>query len=590
MFTNREITVSAYEAILSHELNWLVLRYSNDNPDDLELYSYGSDGLEQLKATLSGLEGISVIFYRDQAEDDSTYTLVTLIPSSTSPVPKARALVHSRRVGTVFNVQHTMLTIESPSQLTTTTIRKAVLAPDSPPSSPPLRPVPTMGASLSSEAPRSRIQRNKPKPITLDLTRRSFSETYAPHYPIPQQAPPVPPMPSIFANSKPSGMLGGLLRPRKRRNHTLHASHDVGDDLPPPIPPKDDFFPSKSTHQLYSPVDRRSPPPILLYSPKIRGSPPGSLSELGVISHAHDHYSYNLATTQLSGPPPPPKAHKTDLTLEQWKSIPLRGKWARDATLSDPKEREARRREAQRQREREEEEAVEEERRCQEEKRRLKEEATKREEEEEIDRKRRLEQELRFIASEKERKRQLEEEEEARKRLEIEERKRADRERRCEEHRRLEQWRKEREREAAEEARRAEMAKVQAEAERQRKIQQAEKLVAQAKSKEPAVTTGWVTIQFHDSLFWKRRYYRVIGDTLHLHRSPKDLHATLETVQLRGTVGGLKEWKDGYEELEAIPFSFVVEFKDDRQAWSMYADSEQDKFRFLGLVNHAAGL
>lgn len=52
----------------------------------------------------------------------------------------------------------------------------------------------------------------------------------------------------------------------------------------------------------------------------------------------------------------------------------------------------------------------------------------------------------------------------------------------------------------------------------------------------------------------------------------------------------MKEWNDGYEELEAIPFSFVVEFKYDRQAWSMYADSEHDKFRFLGLVHHAAGL
>ena len=62
-------------------------------------------------------------------------------------------------------------------------------------------------------------------------------------------------------------------------------------------------------------------------------------------------------------------------------------------------------------------------------------------------------------------------------------------------------------------------------------------------------------------------------------------------MQLFGRVDSLKEWKDGYEELEAIPFSFVVEFKDSELgAWSLFSDSEQDKFRFLGLVHHAAGL
>lgn len=408
-----------------------------------------------------------------------------------------------------------MLTVDSPSQLTTATIRKALYAPDSPiiPSSPPPRSAPVMGASFSSEAPRSRSRQQKPRPIALDLARRSFSETYAPHYPVPQPAPPVPHMPPTLTNAKASGMLGGLLRPRKKRNDIFYASLDDANDLPPPIPPKDDVFPSKSTHRLYSPVERRSPPPLLLYRPRVQQSPTGSLAELGVIVGTHDRAE--------TGPPPPPKAQKTDLTLEQWKSMPLRGKWARDATLSDPKEREARRREAQRQRELEEQEAIEEEKWRQEEKRRQKEEDKRREEEEEIERRLKLEEEMRYIAVERERKRRLDEEEEARKRREIEERKKADRERRSEEHRRLEHWRREREREAEEEARRAEEARAREEAERQRKIQQAEKLVAQAKSKESKVTTGWVTIQFHDSLFWKRRYYRFIGGVLYLHRSPK---------------------------------------------------------------------
>lgn len=191
-------------------------------------------------------------------------------------------------------------------------------------------------------------------------------------------------------------MFAGLLRPRKKRNDLFYATYDDANDLPPPIPPKDDVFPS---HRRYPSVKRQSPPPLLLYKSNVQQSPAASLSEFGVIAHTH-----NL---EDSGPPPPPKVQKTDLTLEQWKSLPLRGKWARDVNLADPKEREVRRREAQRQRELEEKEAIEEERWRQEEKRRQKEEEKQRAEEEEIDRRAKLEEELRFIAAEKERKRRL---------------------------------------------------------------------------------------------------------------------------------------------------------------------------------------
>ena len=50
----------------------------------------------------------------------------------------------------------------------------------------------------------------------------------------------------------------------------------------------------------------------------------------------------------------------------------------------------------------------------------------------------------------------------------------------------------------------------------------------------------------------------------------------LEKVDLPGIVRGLKEWSEGYEALEAIPFSFVIEFKDGG-VWSLYSDSEEEK-------------
>lgn len=57
-----------------------------------------------------------------------------------------------------------------------------------------------------------------------------------------------------------------------------------------------------------------------------------------------------------------------------------------------------------------------------------------------------------------------------------------------------------------------------------------------------------------------------------------------EEADLKGQVRGLKEWNEGYDDLEAIAFSFVVEFKDDRLHWSMFADSDEEKVCGLCLM------
>ncbi|KAF5336060.1 hypothetical protein D9611_006251 [Ephemerocybe angulata] len=477
-------------------------------------------------------------------------------------------------------MHQTMLTLDNISGLTTEMVHKALTDPDFVAS--PVR-AHAMGASFSTDPTSTRSRGQKPKPIALDMARRSFSETYAPHYPVPQQdAPPVPAIPAQYSPLKSSGMLGGLLGRRRK------ATKDEA--LPPPPPPKDDvYYPSMKRRSPQRASPRRSPPPFLEnYGSATKFSPNHSMLEFGVVS-SHAVHDLRTMTIEPRSPPPPPKKAMANF---EFKTLPLTGKWAREASVSNPQEREARRREAQRQRELEEEQALEDERRRQEDIKKRKDEEKRREEEEEVERRLRLEGELRRIAAERERKRIADEEEERRRKREIEERKREDRERRLEEHRRLEQWRREREWAVQQEARKSEELRAREETERQRKIQQAEKLVVQARSKQPAVTTGWVTIQFNDSPFWKRRYYRFDKNHLHLYRSEKekDTITPLETVDLQGKVKGLKEWKDGYEELEAIAYSFVVEFKDERGAWSMFSDSEADKFRFLGLMNHGAGL
>lgn len=86
------------------------------------------------------------------------------------------------------------------------------------------------------------------------------------------------------------------------------------------------------------------------------------------------------------------------------------------------------------------------------------------------------------------------------------------------------------------------------------------------------------------------------------------MNTPLEELDLRGNVSGLKEWYEGYEDLEAIGFSFVVEFKNGRAPLSIYADCEEEKvsieneylvlsrlhfsfkYKLLGLLRVAAGL
>ena len=89
--------------------------------------------------------------------------------------------------------------------------------------------------------------------------------------------------------------------------------------------------------------------------------------------------------------------------------------------------------------------------------------------------------------------------------------------------------------------------------------------------------------------------------------SGQDMTAPLEKINFQGNVVSLKEWYEGcYEDLEAVAFSFVVEFKDGRVPMNMYADSEEDKvgialnvlkwlanmskYKILGLLRVAAGL
>lgn len=58
----------------------------------------------------------------------------------------------------------------------------------------------------------------------------------------------------------------------------------------------------------------------------------------------------------------------------------------------------------------------------------------------------------------------------------------------------------------------------------------------------------------------------------------------LETIQL-SRIQRIREWQDGYEELQAIPHSFALELKDLHEPWGMFTDSNEDKVRRQELLS-----
>lgn len=55
------------------------------------------------------------------------------------------------------------------------------------------------------------------------------------------------------------------------------------------------------------------------------------------------------------------------------------------------------------------------------------------------------------------------------------------------------------------------------------------------------------------------------------------MNQVLEEVELRGRIAGLREPTEGFEELKAIRYSFAIQFKDGRDPWAMYGDTEEEK-------------
>jgi len=262
-----------------------------------------------------------------------------------------------------------------------------------------------------------------------------------------------------------------------------------------------------------------------------------------------------------------------------------RGRIPERRVASTPDEIELQRREALKIKEREEQQARKEEAERQARLKQQKEEVLRRYMEEERQRKVALDEELRRVAEERRKKEAIEREAEELRRMVAEEKRRIERERRIQETQKLQAWR-------IEQARRAQEVSGRKEEIRRRIFEErrvlAERLKSNVRSEggRNVLLSGWITIQAGQAVStpWKRRYYQLDDRTLVLFKNPEEIAQPLETVNMR-TLRHIREWQEGYEELEGVPNSFAVEFGDGRDAWSMFADSVQDKEYLVALLN-----
>lgn len=447
----------------------------------------------------------------------------------------------------------------------------------------------------------SAIQESPNNPTGNNITRKS-SLDYASRFPV------------VYATPHTTDRLKGksffkLLSRKKKKKDDF--PWDMG-SLPPQTPPKESG--NVSIHQML--VTRSE-----IRSPRMDKT----------LHHQRSRSMLDLSSVIFRAPDleediiVAPETHSSHYLQDspQFHPLPLQGKWARKGTIPDPEERARQRRVLQLQKEREEQALVKEEAERQRRLKLEKEMILQEEKEEEAQRLAEIEQEVSRIKLHRRRLEQAEKEEEEQQRRKIEERKQRDRKRRMEEHQRAEEWRKQKAEKVQAAAHEAAEIQRREEAKRRYKIQLAEAEVKQTKGEKDL--TGWITLQSRDEVLWKRRYFKFVATKMLLYRCAEvsgfewplgvDIHtgfgqdvaAPLEEIDLQGNVGGLKEWFEGcYEDLEAVAFSFVVEFKNGRSPINMYADSEEEKvgialntlnwlaymskYKLLGLLRFAAGL
>ncbi|KIL55802.1 hypothetical protein M378DRAFT_10654 [Amanita muscaria Koide BX008] len=261
--------------------------------------------------------------------------------------------------------------------------------------------------------------------------------------------------------------------------------------------------------------------------------------------------------------------------------VPLRGKWG-VTMMSDPEERARFRSETEAKRRREEEEAKDREQERQAKIRQEKEAIIQQNLEDQARQVATLQQDLTRAAEERQRREHFERVEEEHSHRLSELKKRVEKEKRLEMHRQMERWRKE-------QLCREEQARRDLEEAKRKQTKEMLQRISRAQAQlGRSGRHGWVGIQTSKSLTWKRRIFKLDGGKIHLYRDEKERSPVIE-VDIKTEVRSIKEWDEGYEELKAIPHSFVVELAQRGEIWMMYTDTEDEKYMILAYVYQIAG-
>jgi len=176
--------------------------------------------------------------------------------------------------------------------------------------------------------------------------------------------------------------------------------------------------------------------------------------------------------------------------------------------------------------------------------------------------------------------------EEERRAREREERLRLGAERRAETTRKLEEWK-------LEEARRREE-QVRAEEELRRRAierREAARVAATKRRRESRLAgdsvllSGWVTVQNSGSIAWRRRYFQLTDTMLRLYSREKDVGGVpSDVIVLKNTEPNVKEYYEGFEELESIPHGFALVFGNGEPPVMLFSDNAPEKDLLSGLL------
>ncbi|KAF8625897.1 hypothetical protein AX15_005137 [Amanita polypyramis BW_CC] len=471
--------------------------------------------------------------------------MITHTPDSIPDTQKRRALSNAQRIAALLQGCQVLITSINLREISHESLCRALL-------------------SQHRATVVHRSQSEPFKPILLDIgvdaVKRTPSEVYNP--PGTERMSPIS---SLCQNKFFSNIL--------RRKNTPKPLFSKLVDVPPLVPPKDHLTTARTIMDLQDPIQPIQGIPFQHHICSTCSSREGGEGSSCVAIVSHYHALDELRYVHTYRPFPESRSPY----------VPLRGKWA-VTTMSDPAERKRLRLQAQLDRQKEEEEAMEEERVRQALIERKKEELSQKELQDEARRKAILEEDLKRVAAERRRQEHIEKAEEERARHLLELRRRVEKEKKLEVYYKMEQWRREQLRLQEKIRRELEETKRQQSQKRLQRISQAQARHLENTSKNDV----WATVQTNESFVWKRRFFKLSDGKLCLCRDAKYLSRPEEEVDICKQVRSVKEWEEGYEELEAIPNSFVMEFVKRGKTWMIYADNEEDKYVILGYMYHIA--